>query len=43
MDPGQLTPLVKCHGGVLHVDQAAVLAAGFSPVVFEPALFPEAP
>ena len=43
MDLGQLTPLVKRHGGVLHgVDQAAVLAAEFSLVVFEPALLPEA-
>ena len=44
MDLGQFTPLVERSGGILHgVDQAAVLAAEFSLVVFEPPLLLEEP
>jgi hypothetical protein len=43
MDLGQLTPLVERSGGILRgVDQAAVLAAEFSVVVFEPPFLLEA-
>ena len=44
MDLGQFTPLVERCSGVLHgVDQAAVLAAEFSLVVFKPPPLPKEP